>query len=499
MPRPKTEKNQSNDCRAAIEGADDEDDEMGWEAAESEEERDLDVTGDEFELMFKRFAQEEIPVQVWEVKVEGNSKTRSSVIQAHLEPLKKAETTRQLLRKAAYALNRIEHLGLFENCTLALETGPVQGSVIVVLHVEEALRPFSVNLASFSAAKDTMTALGGSFRWKNVLGYGETWDATCNYGWDEDTELTAGFHLPRFGRLPSKLATRVAIHTPEWVNLSSYKLRISGVTIGFANDHHDLSYNIAWKHLQDDDTPGGPKLYPALKYSFKVDHRDCISRPMRGYAIKFATQIFGGSSELSRHSARQDVDFRLAIPLGSYYNAALNMGLSGGMILPWAKDYFQKPIFSSDRFFVGRHSSLVSEMNGPTTVLSLISRGLSKVKRMQNGDGNEASVLQADFKGSLAATGFADLSFDFPWGGLRKQTMYGHCFICAGNLADFSEPGRASDHFQSFMSSLKCFVGAGIVFPTQNFRLEINFCQMLGRGQDTQSKRGIQIGFSSPQ
>ncbi|KAI5074239.1 hypothetical protein GOP47_0010200 [Adiantum capillus-veneris] len=484
-----------HEWRTAAESVNDEED--GGQSAEFEEEGDLGVSADEFELMFKRFAQEEIPLRVLEVKVEGNRRTRSSVIQDHIEPLKKAETTRQLLREAAHAVERIEHLGLFRNFTLALETGPVQGSVIVVLYVEEAPRPFSVNLTSFSAAKDARSAFGGSFRWKNVLGYGETWDATCSYGWDEDSDLTAGIHLPWFGRLSNHLAARVAVHVPEWLNFSSYKVGITGVTIGFSDKHHDLSYNVTWKPLQDDNGPDAPTLLPALKYSFKVDHRDSVSRPRRGYAFKFATQVVGGSSDLSRHSARQDVDFRLAIPLSSSFNGALNFGLSGGIMLPWTKDY-QKSIFSSDRFFVGRHSSLVSEMNGPTTILNLISRGLNKAKPKKIENGKETSGFETGFKGNLAATGFADLSFDLPWGGHRKQSLYGHCFICAGNLVDLSEPGRASSRFQSFMSSLRCFVGAGIVFPTQFVRLEVNFCQMLGSDSNHGSKRGVQIGFSSP-
>lgn len=128
--------------------------EMAWGyGGEGGDEEENEVGAEEFELMFKRFAQEPIPVHVTEVLVEGNSKTRSSVIQAHLEPLKKAETTRQLLCEAAHAVNRIEKTLLFENCILSLETGPTQGSVKVVLHVQERKMPFFVDLAAFSHSK----------------------------------------------------------------------------------------------------------------------------------------------------------------------------------------------------------------------------------------------------------------------------------------------------------------------------------------------------------
>eukprot|EP00250_Pteridium_aquilinum_P011266 c19948_g1_i1 orf=164-1660(+) len=468
---------------------------VALEGEDDGDEEENVVGADDFELMFKRFAQESIPVRVSEVTVEGNSKTCSSVIQSHLEPLKKAETTRQLLREAAHAVNRIESLGLFEKCILSLESGPVQGSVNVVLHVQEEKMPCCFALAAFSQTKEQKAALGGSVKWKNMLGYGETWDGAGSYGWDGDHELSAGLYLPRFRRVPNALVTRVAVSTPEWLKLASYRVRIAGVSVGlFSDNYQDLSYNLTW---QDDDSPDGPGLLPSLKYSFKIDERDSVSRPTRGYAFRFATQFLGEGSDVSKHSAHQDIDLRFAIPLGSHH-AALNIGLSGGFMLPLAKDYFRKSISSIDRFSVGRHSSLVCEMNGPTTILGLISRGVNSTKPSQGEDGAKTSDSRDHFGGGLAVTGFADLSFDFPWGPLRRQNMYGHCFAFAGNLVDLSETGRGSGHFQSFLSSFKCFIGAGVVIPTRFFRLEVNFCQMLGHHLNNESKRGIQVGFSSP-
>lgn len=478
--------------------------EMGVYAWEMGEEGGVDaedeVSADEFELMFKRFAQEPIPVHVAEVLVEGNCKTNSTVFEALLEPLKKAETTRQLLREAAYAVNRIEGMGLFEKCILSLETGPTSGSVKVVLHVQELKWPFSVDLTAFSRNKDQNLNLGGSVRWRDLLGYGETWDGTGTHGWDGDHEFGAGFHLPLFKCLPSAFITRFAVATPDWLKLSAYKFRFSEVSVRlFSNNYQDLSYSLTWQPLQDDDCANGPGLLPCLKYSFKMDERDSISRPLRGYAFRFASQFAGGGSDVSKHSACQDVDFRLSIPLG-VHNAALNFGLSGGWMVRCAKDYSRNSVFStSHRFFVGRHSSLVCEMNGPSTVLDLIARGMRFSKQKEAEDETEPlASTKGRYGSALAATGFADLSFDLPLKSLRLQDLYSHFFFCTGNIFDLSEVGKGSNHLQSFLSSIKCFVGAGIVIPTKFFRLEVNFCQVLRPHLDNESKRGVQIGFSSP-
>ncbi|KAH6558489.1 hypothetical protein KP509_1Z061400 [Ceratopteris richardii] len=345
--------------------------------------------------------------------------------------------------------------------------------------------------------QDAKPSFGGSLSWKNILGYGESWDATCSYDFDGGSDLIAGFHLPRLSHWPSNLATRVVIRIPEWLNLASYKVHSSGVTIGFSHSFHDLSCNLTWNLLHDDDGLDVFEMLPALKYSFKLDHRDSITRAIRGYAFKFAAKIVGDGSKFSDYSTCQDVDFRAAIPLGSSLNAALNIGLSGGIMLPWARNYCQTPLFSNCHLYIGKHSLLLNEMNGPTTILRLISKGLGKFSHTQNVDNVGTEGNQTIFKGNIAATAFADLSFDFPWRSINKYNAYGHCFVCVANAADPRNNQRSlSGHLRNFLSLMKGFVGAGIVFPTRYFNLEVNICQMLGHGNE--GKRGVQIGFSSP-
>jgi hypothetical protein len=124
---------------------------------EEEEDDDDDDEGDgdgemlpeDFELRLREFARNPIPIRVRDVKIEGNYKTRASVIESQLDRLRDMETSQDLLREASYAVTRLERMGIFEECTLSLENGPVHGSVDVVVSVEERRNPCSFTVGSF--------------------------------------------------------------------------------------------------------------------------------------------------------------------------------------------------------------------------------------------------------------------------------------------------------------------------------------------------------------
>ena len=166
---------------------------------------------------------------------------------------------------------------------------------------------------------------------------------------------------------------------------------------------------------------------------------------------------------------------RGAIPLG-FANAALNLGLSGGLIIPWGEDFCTRPTPISDRFFVGGNASLACEMNGPVMMPGFRGRGVGpmdirrSINSFRNGDEEETSDALG---GDLSVTGFADLSFDLPFKILRNQNIHAHCFICAGNLVGLPEINFPSISLKRFWSSTRLSAGAGIVIPTKLFRLEV--------------------------
>jgi outer membrane protein insertion porin family len=174
------------------------------------------------------------------------------------------------------------------------------------------------------------------------------------------------------------------------------------------------------------------------------------------------------------------VEARLAIPLG-FANAALNIGVAGGIILPWGPSFRTKSTPISDRFFMGGHSSLLGELKGPSALLGFRTRGVGpnelrrpKVVAAEKSEGEVTAVPKSDtLGGDFAISGFADFSFDLPVRVLKEYGIHAHTFACAGNLVPLTGEATKQWSFKNFISGFRVSSGAGIVIPTKLFRLEV--------------------------
>lgn len=167
------------------------------------------------------------------------------------------------------------------------------------------------------------------------------------------------------------------------------------------------------------------------------------------------------------------------MPFG-FYNAALNFGISAGIVFPWGSGFLNKPSSLPERFFLGGDFSPVCTLGGPTTVWGFKTRGIGPTEpRRQNSDkpdgGNSDSSGRDVIGGDLAVTAFADLSFDLPIHWLREHGVHGHIFAGSGNLAKLTENEYRNFSIRKFYESFRSSVGAGIVVPTKFFRLEVSF------------------------
>ncbi|KAL8509085.1 hypothetical protein ACS0TY_016326 [Phlomoides rotata] len=121
-----------------------------------------------------------------------------------------------------------------------------------------------------------------------------------------------------------------------------------------------------------------------------------------------------------------EFDVRYDIPLG-FYGAALNFGISGGIVFPW-------PWGSgalNDTFFMGGNTCPVSDDSGIDLAL--------------------------------------DLSFDLPWKLLRDAAgIHAHIFASTGCLNKLSEFST-----QKLRDSFRSSVGFGVILPAQLFRMKV--------------------------
>lgn len=134
-----------------------------------------------------------------------------------------------------------------------------------------------------------------------------------------------------------------------------------------------------------------------------------------------------------------------------------------------------------DRFFLGGHSSPVCNLGGLTSLLGFKTRGVSptELRRFVPSDSvmddSTAPPGQDYLGGDLAASAFADLSFDLPLKLFRDAGIHGHAFLTAGNVAKLSESEFRNFSFSEFRGTFRSSAGVGIILPTKLLRLEVYF------------------------
>ncbi|KAL0452699.1 UNVERIFIED_CONTAM: hypothetical protein Slati_1248000 [Sesamum latifolium] len=465
------------------------------------------------ESLIMRLSKEQVPVRVHEVIIKGNTKTKGSLIESEVEAiLRDATSFQQLLRAASVANARLQRLGVFDSVSITLDTGPpeVPGTANVVIEVSEAKNPLAGEMGIYTKPEARSWSLEGSLKLKNLLGFGDLWDGSVAYGWGQASEVSTGVSLPKFKVLATPMSARISLLSQDWLNFSSYREQVLGLSLGLlSSGNHDVSYNLSWRTLKDpsqmsSDTVRrqlGHNLFSALKYAFKVDQRDSLMRPTRGHAFIYTTQIGGLFPDIrSLRLIRQEFDLRYAIPLG-FYRAALNFGISGGLVFPWGSGYMNTPSYLPERFFMGGNSSPVCSLRGPTSVLGFRARGLgpAEPRRRDNSDGGKPDDSGVDhIGGDLALTAFADLSFDLPLRALREAGIHGHVFACTGSLNKLTENAYKEFSFEKLRDSFRSSAGFGIIVPTKLFRMEVNYCYILKQNEHDQGKTGVQFSFSSP-
>ncbi|XP_021734060.1 uncharacterized protein LOC110700770 [Chenopodium quinoa] len=189
-----------------------------------------------------------------------------------------------------------------------------------------------------------------------------------------------------------------------------------------------------------------------------------------------------------------------ALPL-DYKNAALNLGFSGGLMLPWSKSCVNRPLFPprANKIFLSENSSVFGFMGGLDSLWSLRYRGVHGPNiGMQTRDDSSSSLMNIALDGDLAFSAFADLSFDLPVKVLRDKGIYGHVFASAGSVLKLKEIKPNNFSLRNLMESFRTSVKCGIVLPIKNrYNMEVNICHIMERSfNQIESKFGLQLCFS---
>ncbi|XP_022764973.1 sorting and assembly machinery component 50 homolog [Durio zibethinus] len=458
--------------------------------------------------LLQRMQSGPVSVRVHDVIIKGNTKTKDYIIEAETEELKSVGSMQELLKASQLVNLRLQALEVFDSVKITLDSGPPElpGTANVIIEVVETASPLSGQIGAYTKAEARSSTVEGSLKYKNLLGHGDLWDGSLAYGYDHSAELSTGVYLPRLKGLVTPVTARAYLMSQDWLKFSSYKERSLGLSLGlFSSTYHDVAYNLAWRTLTDPSQMSsrsvrrqlGHNLLSSLKYTFKFDRRNSSMRPTRGYAFVSTTQV-GGIAPDSRslRFLRQEFDLRFAVPLG-FYGAALNFGISGGVVFPWGNGFLNKPSSLPERFFLGGNISPVCALGGPTALWGFKTRGMGPTEPKRQVNDENADPSGVDFLGGdLAVTALADLSFDIPFRWFREKGIHAHVFACAGNVAKLTENEYRNFSVQKFVESQRSSVGVGLVVPTSLFRMELNYCYILKKFDHDRAKTGVWLTFT---
>ncbi|XP_020207663.1 sorting and assembly machinery component 50 homolog [Cajanus cajan] len=466
------------------------------------------------ETLSRRLSSELVPIRVHDVVVSGNTKTKDWVIEAELKGIEDATTMQELMQASQIAIARLQALEIFDSCNVRLEAGPPElpNTANVIVHVVESDNKVSGECGVYTKPSTSSWTAEGTLKYKNLLGYGDLWDASLAYGANQATEVSVGVYAPRVKGLLTPIVARISMLSQDWQESSSYKERLLGASLDLiSTKHHDLAYTLGWRTLTDPSQMSsrsirrqlGHGLVSSLKYTYKIDRRNSPIRPTKGYAFLSTTHIGGLTPDhRSLRFLRQEFDVRFAVPFG-FYNAALNLGVSAGAVFPWGLGFKTKPSPLPERFYLGGDFSPVCTIGGPTTLWGFKTRGLGPTEpRRQNRDGfNDNNVDSSGWDfigGDLAVTAFADLSFDLPIRWFTEHGIHGHVFAGSGNAAKLTQNEYRHFSPRKFLESFRMSVGCGIVIPTRLFRLEGNYFYILRKDEHDRGKTGFRFSFSAP-
>nr|KYP73080.1 Sorting and assembly machinery component 50 isogeny [Cajanus cajan] len=420
----------------------------------------------------------------------------------------------ELMQASQIAIARLQALEIFDSCNVRLEAGPPElpNTANVIVHVVESDNKVSGECGVYTKPSTSSWTAEGTLKYKNLLGYGDLWDASLAYGANQATEVSVGVYAPRVKGLLTPIVARISMLSQDWQESSSYKERLLGASLDLiSTKHHDLAYTLGWRTLTDPSQMSsrsirrqlGHGLVSSLKYTYKIDRRNSPIRPTKGYAFLSTTHIGGLTPDhRSLRFLRQEFDVRFAVPFG-FYNAALNLGVSAGAVFPWGLGFKTKPSPLPERFYLGGDFSPVCTIGGPTTLWGFKTRGLGPTEpRRQNRDGfNDNNVDSSGWDfigGDLAVTAFADLSFDLPIRWFTEHGIHGHVFAGSGNAAKLTQNEYRHFSPRKFLESFRMSVGCGIVIPTRLFRLEGNYFYILRKDEHDRGKTGFRFSFSAP-
>jgi len=425
----------------------------------------------------RRYAGREIEIN--EVKVVGNTKTKEDLILKYISPVYKAKTLEDVIQFLQSDLENLHNLGIFKSVRILLEPDVLGRNIkgdplcnLVVSVKEKSTRRMS---HSVKTAPDHLALWESQLTFANLFGRCET----LNLNFQIDNKANNTMQL-----LFSKPLLLWAEDRKLEINLfkqtlaspkSLFTEKDKGGIFRYYQGNHEFSYEGNWRNISADPKASfsvyqyaGDSFKSSVKHSYKWDSRDDPLLPTTGYFIKSTAELagLGGDVKFFRH----DLEGQFNCKIGKGW--AINWSLHGGVVLPLWGDQVR----INDKCFLG----------GPVSVRGFRTKGLGPATKNESLGGDVYFAANTH----LMSPAFSITKSAIPI--QIKAQLFHNC----GNLVNL-ENNTKSTLAKLFGEEIRSSVGAGIVVKTPiGFRVEFNFAYPL-RTFGYDKFRFWVIGFST--
>eukprot|EP01083_Nonionella_stella_P030362 83233_1 len=436
---------------------------------------------------------ERAPLQLENIFVRGNERTKTEFVRAEFEKAREAETFLEQYEALEDSVESLRSLDVFSSVVANMQPGssPDKLDVHVLLREASSWPPlFSIG----GEFKDNAVSVTSSLKLRNLFGRAESLQVQVAKANLQSHIFDASLAVPRAFSRRARVYGSVFRRQLDRSDISSLVCSALGAqaSVSDQSGRNKLTYEFSWRDNFANHPNSPPTDYvgpsesiisetitPSAKSSISYTHvkdtRDHIFLPNSGQLLRLCTEVSGLGGDVRFLKATADAS--LFLPINPFKDVSLGLFLQGGFMRPWSFGGREKRTHINDRLFLG----------GPNSV-----RGFA-LGQIGPRDGHDS--LGGD---TLLAAGAA-LTFPlrFLFGRFVDWDVRGQVFATAGNVSALSQSSKptfaalSSTVLQSRMSA-----GCGLVIPSAFGRIEFNVCAPM-RAQAGEETARFQVNIGT--
>ena len=469
------------------------------------------------------------------VRIDGNKRTRSAVIEQQLQDAYAAQTFEDLVDALNVAQSRLQRLGIFKSLQILVDTsGDSRVSMVgadrvehVELHIQCREKDIcAMNAGAYVRGRGASSEVSGKFR--NPFGLAETFELRFGISTDQSNTFRTALQLPRPFNADGTVGCSLFQAVDSFKDSSSYLESSSGGNLWFqtlkGSTNHKFCYNSVWREVSPAVDTNGKLPYESsaasvrvmraladqsvkssISHTIRCDGRNDAQSPTSGYMAQFKTELAGIGGDANFVKCSTKIEWLASMPgfLGERLGLVFQVNAEAGALCPFGSDrQFARGKLGTrvcDRFFLGGPSRFpgfdirgAAGESGKRLAPQLRERDDSEEPRLTSPKRTDG--LGGDVMGVLSGMLHAPL----PGVAMRELGLRVGVHATVGHLVcwEFGESGALplSNAWRRLIENPRLSAGVCLLMPTPFGKVKLSWSRVL-RFEDGDALSPWQFGF----